>query len=76
MTLGAEAVLPWGRGINSNEMAWLGNYPAPDRRPVVAWRRQHVWGESPWALFDSGMVQFSTRMMLGQFDACPLGDAS
>lgn len=76
VTLGAAAVLPWGSGMNANEMAWLMNDPDPDRWPVVAWRRQHAWNESSWALFDCGMVQFLTRMMLGRFDACPLGDAS
>ncbi|CAM5287601.1 SMI1/KNR4 family protein [Streptomyces badius] len=76
VTLGSEAVLPWGSGMNANEMAWLTNDPDPDKWPVIAWRRQHSWGESPWALFDCNMVQFITRMMLGQFDACPLGDAS
>lgn len=74
--LGAEAVLPWGSGMNANKMAWLMNDPNPDKWPVMAWRRQHAWGESPWALFDCGMARFITRMMLGQFDACPLGDAS
>ncbi|WP_234323542.1 SMI1/KNR4 family protein [Streptomyces sp. NRRL F-2580] len=76
VTLGADAVLPWGSGMNANEMAWLMNDPDPDKWPVVAWRRHHLWSESPWALFDCGMVQFITRMMLGQFEACPLGDAS
>ncbi|GGR53966.1 hypothetical protein [Streptomyces roseolus] len=73
---GADAVLPWGTGMNANEMGWLMNGPDPDEWPVVAWRRHHAWGESPWALFDRTMVQFLTRMMLGRFDACPLGDAS
>lgn len=72
----ADAVLPWGTGMNANETAWLMNDPAPDKWPVVAWRRHHAWGESPWALFDCTMVRFITRMMLGRFDACPLGDAS
>ncbi|MFD8073386.1 hypothetical protein ACFV3E_12115 [Streptomyces sp. NPDC059718] len=76
VTLGAEAVLPWGSGMNANEMGWLTNGPDPDKWPVIAWRRQHSWKERPWALFDCGMVQFITRMMLGQFDSCPLGDAS
>ncbi|WP_228988914.1 hypothetical protein [Streptomyces sp. DH8] len=76
VTAGADAVLPWGTGMNANEMAWLRNGPDPDEWPVVVWRRQHGWGESPWALFDCTMVQFITRMMLGRFDACPLGDAS
>ncbi|OEJ97931.1 hypothetical protein J116_007935 [Streptomyces thermolilacinus SPC6] len=74
--LGADAVLPWGTGMNCNEMAWLMDGPDPDTWPVVAWRRQHAWGEPPWALFDCGMAEFITRMMLGRFDDCPLGDAS
>ncbi|MEU4730142.1 hypothetical protein [Streptomyces sp. NPDC023588] len=76
VTLGGDAVLPWGSGMNANEMGWLMNGPDPDRWPVIAWRRHHSWGEAPWALFDCNMVQFITRMMLGQFEACPLGDAS
>ena len=48
----------------------------PDKWPVVAWRRQITYGDSPWAIFDCGMVVFLTRMMLAEFDACPLGDAS
>ncbi|NKY84502.1 SMI1/KNR4 family protein [Nocardia veterana] len=76
VTLGADAVLPWGSGMNANEMAWLMNDPEPDNWPVVAWRRHVSWGESPWALFECGMVQFITRMMLGQFESCPLSDAS
>ncbi|MFF2640270.1 SMI1/KNR4 family protein [Streptomyces niveus] len=76
VTLGADAILPWGSGMNANEMAWLMNDPDSDKWPVIAWRRHHSWGESPWALFDCNMVQFITRMMLGQFEACPLGDES
>ncbi|MFE6225547.1 hypothetical protein [Streptomyces sp. NPDC057854] len=76
MTSGADAVLPWGTGMNANELGWLMNDPDPDRWPVIAWRRHHDWGEAPWALFDCTMVQFLTRMMLGRFDDCPLGDAS
>lgn len=71
----AEAVLPWGTGMNANELAWLMNDPDPDKWPVVAWRRQHAHDEASWALFECGMVQFITRMMLGQFDRCPLGHA-
>lgn len=76
VTLGADAVLPWGSGMNANEMAWLMNDPEPDKWPVVAWRRHYSSGESPWALFECGMAQFIARMILGRFDACPLGDAS
>jgi hypothetical protein len=71
----AEAVLPWGTGMNANELAWLMNDPNLDNWPAIAWRRQHAHDEASWALFDCGMVQFITRMMLGQFDRCPLGHA-
>ncbi|MEW1685743.1 hypothetical protein [Streptomyces sp. NPDC093594] len=74
MTLAADAVLPWGSGMNATEIPWLMNDPDPDKWPVVAWRRHHSWNVSPWA--DCGMVQFITRMMLGRFEARPLGDAS
>ncbi|MCX5206567.1 SMI1/KNR4 family protein [Streptomyces sp. NBC_00237] len=74
--LGADAVLPWGSGMNANEMGWLMNDPDPDKWPVVAWRRHHSSDESAWALFDCGMVRFLTRMMRGQFEDCPLGHAS
>ncbi|MGI5520062.1 hypothetical protein ACQEUX_03825 [Micromonospora sp. CA-259024] len=76
VSAGANAVLPWGSGCNANEMAWLMTDPDPDRWPVVVWRRQISWGRSPWALFECGMVTFLTRMMLAQFDKCPLGDTS
>lgn len=75
VSLGAEAILPWGTGMNANELAWLMNDPDPDNWPVVAWRRHPGKGAS-WALFGCGAVRFMTRMMLGQFDACPLGDAT
>jgi hypothetical protein len=76
VSAGAEAVLPWGSGCNANEMAWLMTDADPDRWPVVAWRRQIAYGDSRWAIFDCGMVKFLTRMMLAEFDECPLGDAS
>ncbi|WP_174514828.1 hypothetical protein [Streptacidiphilus anmyonensis] len=62
--------------MNANEMAWLMTDEDPDMWPVVACRRHVSYGESHWAMFDCGMVQFITRMMLGQFDDCPLGNAS
>ncbi|MEU6298988.1 hypothetical protein [Streptomyces erythrochromogenes] len=76
VSAGPEAVLPWGTGCNANEMAWLMTNADPDKWPVVAWRRQVSYGESRWAIFDCGMVKFLTRMMLAEFDECPLGDAS
>lgn len=77
MSAGPEAsVLPWGTGCNANEMGWLMTDADPDQWPVVAWRRHMSYGDSHWALFDCGMVQFLTRMMLAEFDECPLGDAS
>ncbi|MEE1753269.1 hypothetical protein [Streptomyces sp. SP18CS02] len=69
-------VLPWGSGCNANELGWLTLDPDPDRWPVVVWRRQISYGESSWALFDCGMVDFLARMMRAEFDECPLGDAS
>ena len=53
VTPGAAAVLPWGSGMNANEMAWLMNDPDPDKWPVVAWRRRHAWNESSWAPVDA-----------------------
>ncbi|MEV5647810.1 SMI1/KNR4 family protein [Nocardia sp. NPDC052254] len=72
-SLGNEVVLPWGTGMNGNELAWLMVGDDPDEWPVVAWRRHHDFGESAWAEFDCGMVAFITRMMLGRFGSCPLG---
>jgi hypothetical protein len=77
VSAGAEAVLPWGSGCNdANEMAWLMTDSDPDKWPVVVWRRQISCGSSHWALFDCSMVKFLTRMMLAEFDECPLGHAS
>ncbi|MEU9339464.1 hypothetical protein AB0D49_41060 [Streptomyces sp. NPDC048290] len=76
VSAGPEDVLPWGTGCNANEMAWLTTDADPDKWPVVTWRRQVSYGESRWAIFDCGMVKFLTRMMLAEFDECPLGDAS
>ncbi|MFD8007492.1 SMI1/KNR4 family protein [Streptomyces mirabilis] len=76
ISAGPEAVLPWGTGCNANEMGWLMTDADPDKWPVVAWRRHVSYGDSHWALFDCGMIQFLTRMMLAEFDECPLGDAS
>ncbi len=75
LSAAADAILPWGSGMNANELGWLMSSDDPDTWPVVAWRRHHPFRESHWALFDCGMVEFITRMMLGQFDACPLGHA-
>ncbi|CAM5455586.1 hypothetical protein GCM10010329_33440 [Streptomyces spiroverticillatus] len=74
VTLGPEALLPWGTGMNANETGWLMNDPDPDRWPVVAWRRHHS-GQA-WALFECGMARFLTRMMRGEFEECPLGHES
>lgn len=72
----SSTVLPWGSGCNANEMGWLMLDPDPDEWPVVAWRRQIGYGDSRWALFDCGMVDFLVKMMRAEFDECPLGDAS
>ncbi|WP_433727807.1 hypothetical protein ACQP0C_37180 [Nocardia sp. CA-129566] len=76
VSAGPDAVLSWGTGCNANEMAWLMTDADPDKWPVVAWRRQIAFRDSHWKIFDCGMVKFLTRMMLAEFDECPLGDAS
>jgi hypothetical protein len=76
VSAGANAVLPWGSGCNANEMGWLMTGADPGGWPVVVWRRHFSSDSAPWALFECGMVKFLTRMMLAQFDECPLGDAS
>lgn len=76
VTADSSALLPWGSGCNANELGWLTLDPDPDRWHVVAWRRQVSYGESRWALFDCGMVDFLVRMMRAEFAKCPLGDAS
>jgi hypothetical protein len=43
ITADSSAVLPWGSGSNANELGW---------------RRQIRYGDSRWALFDCGMVDF------------------
>ncbi|MGX1480196.1 UNVERIFIED_CONTAM: hypothetical protein RKD50_009004 [Streptomyces canus] len=76
ITADSSAVLPLGSGCNANELGWLMLDPDPDKWPVVAWRRQIRYGDSRWALFDCGMVDFLVKMMRAEFDDCPLGDAS
>jgi hypothetical protein len=76
VSAGAESVLPWGSGLNANELGWLTLGEDPDAWPVVAWRRQISYGDTHWALFDCSMVAFLVRMMRAEFDECPLGDAS
>jgi hypothetical protein len=73
VSLGADAVLAWGTGCNANEMGWLMAGADPDHWPVVVWRRH---GQPRWAMFDCGMVEFVRRMMLAEFDECPLSDKS
>ncbi|MFF3663673.1 hypothetical protein [Streptomyces olivochromogenes] len=65
-------------GRRSWSRHWCGamSDPLVTEWPVVAWRRHVSYGDSHWAVFNCGMVQFLTRMMLAQFDECPLGDAS
>jgi hypothetical protein len=70
---GADAVLAWGTGCNANELGWLMTSSDPDQWPVVVWRRH----ENPrWALFECGMAEFLRRLMLAEFDECPLSDLS
>jgi hypothetical protein len=73
VSLGSEAVLAWGVGANANDLGWLMSDPDPDNWPVIAARRH---GTPYWAMFDCGMVDFIRRLMLGEFDECPLSDAS
>jgi hypothetical protein len=75
--LGADAVLAWGVGCpNSDLLGWLMTSSDPDQWPVVVRRRHVSWGEPSFALFECGMATFLTRMMLAEFDECPLSDVS
>lgn len=65
-----------GRRAWSRHWSGAMSDPLVTEWPVVALRRHVSYGDSHWADFNCGMVQFLTRMMLAQFDACPLGDAS
>ncbi len=76
VTLGPDRVLPWGTGCNANELGWLMRGPDPDRWPVVVWRRHVSYGEDHWALFECGMAEFIRRLLLAEFDECPLSDLS
>jgi hypothetical protein len=71
--LGADAVLAWGTGCNANELGWLMTGSDPDEWPVVVWRRH---GSPHWALFECGTTEFVRRLMLAEFDECPLSDLS
>jgi hypothetical protein len=73
VSLGPDAVLAWGFGANANDLGWLMAGPDPDNWPVVAARRH---GSPYLAMFDCGMVDFIRRLMLAEFDECPLSDAS
>ena len=73
--LGAEAVLAWGIGSsNPDLLGWLMTGSDPDQWPVVVWRRHVAWGTPNLALFDYGMAAFLTRLLLAEFDQCPLSD--
>ena len=75
--LGADAVMAWGVGSsNPDLLGWLKTGPDPDRWPVVVWRRHVSWGEPSLALFDCGMAEFVRRLLLAEFDRCPLSDLS
>ena len=71
--LGADAVLAWGAGCNANLLGWLMTSSDPDQWPVVVWRRH---GDPYRALFECGMAEFLRRLMLAEFDECPLSDLS
>lgn len=75
-TADSSLVLPWGSGCNANELGWLMLDQDPEMWPVVVWRRHIRYGDSHWALFDCGMVDFLVKMLRAEFPVCPLGDAS
>jgi hypothetical protein len=74
--LGADALLPWGANDTGDMLGWLMTGSDPDRWPVLVWRRQKSWDEPPFALFDCGMAEFLRRLMLAEFDECPVSDLS
>jgi hypothetical protein len=73
VSLGSDAVLSWGSGCNADELGWLMSDPDPDKWPVIVARRH---GRPSWAMFECGMVDFIRRLMLADFDECPLSDLS
>ncbi|MBM0257094.1 SMI1/KNR4 family protein [Micromonospora sp. 4G55] len=75
--LEADAVLAWGVGCsNPDLLGWLMSGSDPDQWPVVVYRRHVSWGEPSLALFECGMAEFLRRLLLGEFDKCPLSDVS
>ncbi|MEU3450540.1 SMI1/KNR4 family protein [Streptomyces thermolilacinus] len=72
VTHSLEHLLLWGETCSADTFCWLTLGESPDDWPVAVWQR----GRGDWMLYDCGMVEFLTRLLRADFDACPMTDVS
>lgn len=63
-------LITWGVDSSADLMCWDASGEDPAAWPVLVFNR----GDALFRRYDCGMAEFLTRVMLGDFPECPLGD--
>ncbi|MEV7317340.1 SMI1/KNR4 family protein [Streptomyces microflavus] len=68
-----DAVIAWGVTPAADTLCWLTPGTDPDLWPVAVLRASL---DAPWTVYPMGMAEFLHRLILGDLDSCPLGEAT
>ncbi|MFI1154884.1 hypothetical protein [Streptomyces sp. NPDC020817] len=67
-----EDMLIWGETSGADTLCWITAEADPDHWPVAVYNR----GDLAWFVYDCGLSEFLLKVIRGDFDLCPLTDAS
>ncbi|MGI5479953.1 SMI1/KNR4 family protein [Streptomyces lavendofoliae] len=72
--LGAgETVIAWAVTPAADVVCWLTSHVDPDQWPVAVLSPSLV---APWRVYPVGMAEFLRRLLVGEFDTCPISDST
>ncbi|MFE4695331.1 SMI1/KNR4 family protein [Streptomyces sp. NPDC056749] len=68
-----DSVIAWGVTPAADTLCWLTSGTDPDLWPVAVLRASL---SAPWTVYPMGMAEFLHRLIVGDLDSCPLGEAT
>ncbi|MFB7916201.1 SMI1/KNR4 family protein [Streptomyces sp. NPDC056061] len=69
----SDTVIAWAVTPAADVVCWLTSHSDPDQWPVAVLRPSPV---SPWTVYPVGMAEFLSRLILGEFDTCPVAETT
>ncbi|MFE4632725.1 SMI1/KNR4 family protein [Streptomyces sp. NPDC056773] len=67
-----EDLIIWGESAGADTLCWIAADVDPESWPVAVYDR----GELAWAVYHCGMAEFILKILVQDFEKCPLSDES